>query len=186
MNETKALPLKAGTKVYFETYLTRRDQSPSTVYQSEANAWDIEFVDSPEKADVVLVWIIAKSKSLFASDGSPLTLSLSNNGVDVEYVNKLSAKKPTIIAINFTNPWVIDEVYSPSVKNVKGILATFGTTPEALLDIVTGKFKPTGKMPFATPISESAAQNQKSDVPGNMEGDDYSLFKFDEGLTYDE
>ena len=27
-------------------------------------------------------------------------------------------------------------------------------------------------------------QNQKSDVPGNMEGSGYALFKFDEGLTY--
>jgi len=185
INETKALPLKAGTKVYFETYLPRKDQSPGTVYQTEANAWGVEFVDSPEKADVVLLWIIAKSKSLFGSDGSPLYLALSKNGVDVTYVNKLTVKKPTIIAINYTNPWVIDEIYSPSAKNIKGILATFGATPEALLDIVTGKFNPSGRMPFTTPFSEHAAQNQKSDVPGYSEGSDYALFKFDEGLRYE-
>lgn len=178
------LPLKASTKVYFETYLPRRDQSASIVFKTENKSWGMEFVDAPEKADVVVLWIIPKSKSLFESDGSPLNLSLSKNGVDINYINGLSAKKPTIVAVNFTNPWVMDEVYNPSSKNIKGVLATFGTTPDALLDIITGKVNPSGKMPFTTPVSEQAAQNQKSDVPGNMEGSGYALFKFDEGLTY--
>ena len=65
---------------------------------------------------------------------------------------------------------------------IKAVLATFGTTPEAILDIVFGKFSPSGKMPFSTPISDEAAQNQQSDVPGYMEGDGYALFKFDEGM----
>ena len=69
-------------------------------------------------------------------------------GVDVSYINALTANKLTIMAINYTDPWVIDEIYSDTQKkNVKGILATFGTTTDALLDIVTGKFKPTGKCP---------------------------------------
>lgn len=49
---------------------------------------------------------------------------------------------------------------------------------------MTGKFNPTGKMPFTTPISEEAAQNQKSDVPGYLKGARYSLFKYNEGLSY--
>ena len=74
---------------------------------------------------------------------------------------------------------------SPCVNtSIKGILATFGTTPDALLDIVTGKFSPTGKMPFTTPLSEAAAQQQKEDVPGYEEGAGYALFKNNEGLTY--
>lgn len=62
-----------------------------------------------------------------------------------------------------------------SNTNVKGILATFGTTPDALLDVVTGKFNPTGKMPFTTPVSEKAVQQQKEDVPGYEEGPAYPL-----------
>ena len=184
INNNRVLPVKASTKIYFETYMQQKDQEASTIFKNTDNNWAVEFVNTPQKADLILLWIIPKSKSLFNSDGSPLNLSLSKNGVDVKYINKLSANKPTIIAINYTNPWVIDEIYTASTKNIKGVLATFGTTPEALLDIVTGKVNPTGKMPFTTPISESAAQNQKSDVPGNMEGPDYALFKFDEGLRY--
>ena len=84
-----------------------------------------------------------------------------------------------------TRTSVINEIYSDAQKkNMKGILATFGTTPDALLDIVTGTFKPTGKMPFTTPISEAAAQQQKEDVPGYLEGAAYPLFKYNKGINY--
>lgn len=183
-NKENTLPLKSKTKVYFETYLKQRGRSPSTIFNSDENLWDIEFVDNPDKADVNILWLIPKGKSLFQSDGSPLHVNLSNNSIDVDYVNKLAAQKPTILVLNYTNPWAINEIYKDDTKNIMGVLATFGTTPEAILDIVMGKFNPTGKMPFTTPISDEAAQKQKSDVPGYMEGPSYALFHFDEGLSY--
>ena len=86
--------------------------------------------------------------------------------------------------VNYTNPWVINEVYNNNTKNVIGILATFGTTPDALLDVITGKFNPTGKMPFSTPVSDEAVVNNEEDVPGYLEGEGYSLFNYDEGISY--
>ncbi|MFI5220616.1 MAG: glycoside hydrolase family 3 protein [Bacteroidia bacterium] len=189
-NETKMLPLTpiavgAKTKIYFESYFQRRGASSSNVYQTTENKYDVEFVKTPEEADVILVWITPGSKSLFDSDGSPLYLSLSKNAVDVDYINKLTSKKPTVLVINYSNPWVIDEIYNDKNKgNIKAVLATFGTTAEAVLDVVTGKFNPKGKMPFTTPISEAASQNQQSDVPGYLKGDAYPLFKYNEGMTY--
>lgn len=183
-DDSKMLPLQAKTKVYFESYQQKDGAPASHVFQPDENQWDITFVDTPEEAEVILLWIVPKSKPLFASDGSPLYVSLSKNGVDVAHVKQLTANKPTILAINYTNPWVIDEVYNNSTNNIRGVLATFGTTHEALLDVVRGQFTPGGKMPFSTPMSEEAAQNQKPDVPGYLEGPDYALFKFDEGLTY--
>ncbi|MEZ0485245.1 glycoside hydrolase family 3 protein [Fibrella aquatica] len=187
-NEAKTLPLKPATKVYVETYAKRGN--PATAGQGEAyvpepGKYALQFVKTPEEADVILLWLLPSAKSLFASDGSPIELSLSKNNVDVAYINALTAKKPTIMAINYTNPWVIDEVYNPTTASrFKGILATFGTTPDALLDIVSGKFKPSGKMPFTTPISEAAVRNQLEDVPGYKEGPTYGLFKYDEGIGY--
>ena len=185
-NETNTLPLKPKTKIYFESYFQRRGAaSPSTVYQPKINNYNVEFVKTPEEADYILLWLTPGSKSLFQSDGSPLYLSMSKNSVDVNYVNTLTAKKPTILVVNYTNPWVIDEIYNQqTIKNIKGVLATFGTTNEALLDVVLGKFNPTGKMPFTTPISEAAVDKQLSDVPGYLKGKEYALFKFDEGLGY--
>ncbi len=189
-NETKMLPLTpiaigAKTKIYFESYFQKRGVSSSNVYQTTENKYDVEFVKTPEEADVVLMWITPGSKSLFDSDGSPLYLSLSKNAVDVDYINKLTSKKPTVLVINYSNPWVIDEIYNDKNKgNIKAVLATFGTTIEAVLDVITGKFNPTAKMPFTTPISEAAAQNQQSDVPGYLKGEAYPLFKYNEGMSY--
>ncbi|MEA1787096.1 glycoside hydrolase family 3 N-terminal domain-containing protein [Arenibacter sp. GZD96] len=187
-NETTAkgnvLPLKGGTKVYFETIVPQNGNEKNNIFTDTTNKWAVEFVDAPEKADVIVLWLIPKGKSLFASDGSPLYVSLSKNGIDIERVKSLSAKKQTILAINYSNPWNISEVYGASNSGIKGVLATFGTTQDALLDVVTGAFNPSGKMPFSTPISEEAAQHQKSDVPGYMEPKGYSLFSFDEGMSY--
>ena len=184
-NETQTLPLKAKTKVYFETYFQKKGTNPSRVYDGKVNTWNVEFVNNPEAADVILLWLTPAPKALFESDGSPLFLSLSKNGVDVNYINSLAAKKPTILAVNYTNPWVIDEIYNTQTKpNFKGVLATFNITTEALLDVVLGKFNPTGKMPFTTPVSETAVEKQLSDVPGNLKGPQYPLFKFNEGISY--
>ncbi|MEP7323797.1 MAG: glycoside hydrolase family 3 N-terminal domain-containing protein [Saprospiraceae bacterium] len=184
-NEMNMLPFKVKTKVYFESYFQKKGVSPNNVYQTTENKYDLEFVKTPEEADAILLWITTGSKSLFDADGSPLYVSLSKNGVDVNYINQLTNKKPTILVLNYTNPWVIDEIYNDKQKgNIKAVVATFGTTMDALLDVVTGKFNPSGRMPFTTPISEAAAQNQKSDVPGFLKGTTYPLFKYNEGLRF--
>ena len=185
-NENKSLPLKAGTKVYFESYMQKRGgASPSTVYLPQQKNNDLIFVKTPEEADIVVLWLTPGARSLFEGDGTPIYLSLSKNGVDVNYVNSLSAKKPTILVVNYTNPWVIDEVYhAGTMQRFAGILATFGTSQDALIDILSGKFNPSGKMPFTTPVSEEQAQKQLSDVPGYLKGKEYGLFWYDEGLKY--
>lgn len=185
-NEKNQLPVKPRTKIYFESYFQKRGgASPSNVYQPAQARADIEFVKTPEEADMILLWISPGASSLFESQGAPILLSLSKNAVDVKYINELTAKKPTILAINYTNPWVIDEIYNESTRQrFAGVLSTFGTTGDALLDVVTGKFNPSGKMPFSTPVSEEKAQNQLSDVPGYLEGMGYELFKCMEGLSY--
>ncbi len=184
-NEKKILPLsKKTTKVYLESYMQKKGQTASNVYQPSGKE-TVEFVSTPEAADVVIVWITPGSKSLFESNGGPLSILLSKNGVDVNYINELTKKKPTILAINYTNPWVINEIYNPTtMPNIKGMIATFGTSIDALIDVVTGKFNPTGKMPFTTPSSEQEVIDNKTDIPGYKESKTYPLFKFNEGISY--
>ena len=113
----------------------------------------------------------------------PHLVKFLNNAIRI--INKITVTKPTVLVINYTNPWVINEIYNDRTKkNIKGILATFGTTSDALLDVITGKFNPTGKMPFSTPVSDEAVENQKEDAPGYLEGEGYALFNYDEGLSY--
>jgi beta-glucosidase len=185
-NSSKALPVNSQTKIYFESYRKNtRDtaSNPAIVYSVNDKNFPIVFVNRPEEADIILLWIIPSGGNF--AGGAPISLSLSKNNVDVDYINKLTAMKPTILVMNYTNPWVINEIYNDKTKgNIKGVFATFGTTSEALLDVVTGKFNPTGKMPFSTPVSDEAVLNQKEDVPGYLEGEGYALFNYNQGLSY--
>lgn len=191
-NENNALPVKPKTKVYFESLPKssggRNNSQPQTdgpnIFTENNNQYEIEFVKTPEEAELVLLWLQPGGNSLFRSTGEPISVSLSKTGIDVNYVNGISVKKPTVLIVNYTNPWVINEVYNNNTKNVIGVLATFGTTPDALIDVITGKFNPSGKMPFSTPVSDEAVENNKEDVPGYLEGDGYALFNYDEGLSY--
>jgi beta-glucosidase len=184
-NEAKTLPVKQKIKLYVESYFQKTGAAASRVYDTVDGRYNVTFVKTPEEADALLLWITPAAGGLFSSQGNPIYLSLSKNNVDVTYVSNLIAKKPTILAINYTNPWVIDEIYNAqSPGNVKAVIATFNTTLDALLDVVAGKFNPTGKMPFTTPISEAVVEKQLSDVPGYLKGSGYALFKYNEGLSY--
>ncbi|THH36414.1 glycoside hydrolase family 3 protein [Neolewinella litorea] len=180
--EEKVLPLRPAQKIYFATYLSRRDDDPITTYLPDVHPYGVRFVDTPEEADRIVLWVIPRGKSLFEADGSPLHLNLSANGVEVDRLRQLIGTKPTVLLVNYTNPWAIDELYTPGPGNIPAVLATFGTTPEAVMDVLTGRFTPVGKMPFSTPASDAAAQQQVSDLPGYQEAKGYALFWFNEGM----
>jgi len=194
-NEASLLPLKPKTKVYFEKYIAARSNqfqsrssqqgsdNPHNIIAPEKSTWDLEFVNSPKEADVVVLWLIPRSAGLFGSGGAPINIDLSNNNIDVKYVNELKAKKPTVVVVNFSNPWVVGEI---DEDNANTILATFGTTTDALLDVLSGKFDPSGRMPFSIPVSQESAEGNQSDVPGYQEPEGYALFKFDDGISYQE
>ena len=74
-------------------------------------------------------------------------------------------------------PAVIPEI----AENASSVLAAFGASDAAILDIIFGKFNPTGKLPFDLPSSMEAVYNQKEDVPFDTEN---PLFKFGFGLSY--
>lgn len=181
-NNQKVLPLVKKTKVYFETYMnTGRNADVIKVAKPNYDDKNIEFVSTKEEADVILLWLVPTSGGLFSSQGTKIDLNLSANRIDVKHANELIQSKPTIVAINYTNPWVIEEI---DQANTQTIIATFGTTQEALLDIVTGKYNPSGKMPFTTPKNMQVVEENKSDVPGYLEGPNYPLFKFGAGIGY--
>ncbi len=181
-NDNKMLPIKAKTKVYFESYFDDgKTKTPARAIIPKDNKWNVEFVAAKEEADFVILWLTPNMGSLFNTSGTPIELQLSKNKIDVAHVNEITYHKPTVVVINYTSPWVIDEIDNP---NVKAIMATFGTTSDAILDVVSGAFNPSGKMPFSTPKSRKAVLENQSDVPGYMKPAGYALFKFGDGLSY--
>ena len=183
-NDAKQLPLAKKTKVFFQSYYkeaTRPD--PLSIILPKANNSGLEFVSTKEAADVVVLWLTpgAPGGGLFSSKGDPIELELSKNTIDVDYVNKMMSEKPTVLVINFSNPWVIQEIDKGKAQT---IIATFGTSTDALIDVLSGAFNPSGKMPFSTPVSKQAVLDNQSDVPGYMKTKGYALFKFGDGLSY--
>ena len=57
-----SLPLKAKTKVYFESHQISQGKPLNNVFTPDTNNWEVEFVDTAEEADIVLLWLIPKSK----------------------------------------------------------------------------------------------------------------------------
>ncbi|OKL42066.1 hypothetical protein A3841_08695 [Pontibacter flavimaris] len=127
---------------------------------------------------MILLWLKPSIRPLFPADDSPLRVNLSACAMDMKYVNTLTAKKPTVLVINHANPFAINEVYNGQIRTrFNGITATFGVDSKASLDVVSGKFNPTGKMPFTTPVRQQAVEK-------NKEGEGYALFKFGESSGY--
>ncbi len=86
----------------------------------------------------------------------------------------------TILAIRFRQPFVLDE--SSGLLKAGAILATFGASDDALMDVLTGKHAPAAKLPFALAETAESILRQDSDAPGYSEED--TLFPFGHGLTF--
>ena len=99
---------------------------------------------------------------------------------DIQTIMKTVGADKTILSIDFRQPYVLDE--ASGLLNAGGILATFGVSDEAVMDIIMGKFKPTGKLPYALANNSAAVVEQDPDAPGYPAKD--TLFPFGFGLNY--
>lgn len=94
-------------------------------------------------------------------------------------MNEVGAKN-TILAIYFRQPFVLDD--ASGLKNAGAIVAHFSVSDTALLDVLSGKFKPQGKLPFALANNLQAVIDNEPDVPGYPAKD--TLYPFGFGLSY--
>ncbi|WP_439483196.1 glycoside hydrolase family 3 N-terminal domain-containing protein [Cyclobacterium plantarum] len=125
---------------------------------------------APEELDLL---------SFSAMEGST-SWEISPSLTEIKGIMDIVGPENTVLAIDFRQPYVLDE--NCGFLNAGAILATFGVNDAALLDILTGKFKPAGKLPFALANKPEAIVNQAPDAPGYPEKD--TLYPFGFGLTY--
>lgn len=90
--------------------------------------------------------------------------------------------RKVVISIYFRHPFVLDD--RSGVKEAGGLIANFGVSDQALLDIIFGVAAPGGRLPFALPRSKESVTNQHSDAPGYLETRDGALFPYGFGLGY--
>jgi beta-glucosidase len=75
-------------------------------------------------------------------------------------------------------PFVIPQL----AQAARAIVANFGVTDDAIFDVLFGRARPEGRLPFDMPSSWASVLKQKPDVPFDAER---PLFRFGYGLRYD-
>ncbi|WP_018297908.1 glycoside hydrolase family 3 protein [Corynebacterium lubricantis] len=182
-SELLPLDLKAEKKVFvFTTGRTKIEEVDRKVKESlQQEAPNYTLVDKPEDADFAIVWA-RPDIALFEDDKPGVSLSIDprDNGVDVDRILEIEAKVPTILAVNFTNPWILSEI-EPQASAVVG---TFEINPDNLFRSLAGEDGgPQGKLPMSVPESASTVANSPRDVPGKYQAGYAHVDR--EGVTYE-
>jgi beta-glucosidase len=171
-NKEKFLPVKGTGKRLF-------------VYQVDprvAERYGFTVVDSIDQADLALLRVSAPFETLhpnymFGSMQHEGSLDFSPNNPEFQTIERASAKVPTIVSIYLDRPAILSKIH----EQVSALLANFGASDRALLDVVTGKAKPEGRLPFELPSSMEEVEAQASDLPHDSA---HPLYKLGFGLSY--
>ena len=98
---------------------------------------------------------------------------------EIKRIKSLAKIKPVILVMSLKRPTVFSEIADVS----DAIIADFQVQENILLEMIYGKFSPSGKLPFEIPSSVEAVKDQKEDLPYDSVN---PLFKFGHGLNYGE
>lgn len=144
----------------------------------EVAAQYAEVVDRPQEAELIILRLAApyELREGFL-EGRIHSGSLEFTAEEKARILGLAAIAPTIVAIYLDRPAVMPEIAAASA----GLLADFGASDDAVLDVIFGRVTPGGRLPFEIPSSMEAVRRQKEDVP--CDSDD-PLYPFGFGLTY--
>jgi beta-glucosidase len=133
----------------------------------------------PEDADVAIV----RRDTPFESRTNGLIESLFHAGdldfkqPELDELLDLARRVPTVLVLHLERPAVIPEL----VAACAAVVAVFGASDEAVLDVLFGRVRPEGRLPFELPSSMDAVREQLPDVPGDSRD---PLFRFGHGLDY--
>lgn len=161
-----ALPLRERPRIYTENVAMETAQAYGQV------------VDTVQEAEVAILRLDAPHE--VRGEGFERMFhrgDLSFPQPERERILQIAAAVPTVIVIHLDRPAVIPELAAQSVA----LLGEFGASDAAVLDVIWGRFHPTGRLPFELPSSMDAVRRQKEDVPYDSEN---PLFPFGHGLTY--
>ncbi|KAH7120912.1 beta glucosidase [Dendryphion nanum] len=172
-NKNNTLPIKTpeALKFYVEGF--------NTTYLTSRN---LTVVTTPADADLALIRLQAPYEPRPGGFESAYHAgSLAYNSTEVARQAAIYSAAPTIVDIYLDRPAVIPEIASAA----QALLANFGSSPEAFLDVVFGEggAGPYGKLPFDLPRSMAAVEASREDVPFDTRD---PVFRFGDGLRYGE
>ncbi|HZE08912.1 MAG TPA: glycoside hydrolase family 3 N-terminal domain-containing protein [Gemmatimonadaceae bacterium] len=171
-NDAKILPLsRRARRVY-----VRGIDSAAIV----SEGWTV--VTDPAQADLAIIRISAPSQQLhpqfmmgqFFHEGS---LAYSDSTPGFGEFMRVSAKVPTIAVVYLDRPAVL----TPIKEHARALIGSFGVSDQALLDVLTGRARPEGKLPFDLPASMEEVDAQRPDLAHDIRN---PLYRFGYGLRY--
>ncbi|WP_460947746.1 glycoside hydrolase family 3 protein [Okibacterium endophyticum] len=148
------------------------------VYSSEVS--DVALVNAglvpvatPAEADLALIRRDAPydPRDTYMLESSFHAGRLTFTEDEIDEITTVAASAPVLAVVHLDRPAVL----TPLAAVAAGLVAVYGTSDEALLDALTGRIPPVGKLPFQLPGSAEAVAESRPDVPGDIAD---ALFEF--------
>jgi beta-glucosidase len=154
-NHGNALPFAAGRKVWLFGMAPDAAESAGLIV-----------VEDPADADFAIVRGETASEVLhpnhfFGSRQKEGRLDYRDGDPAYEALKRASAHVPTILAIFLDRPAILTNVQDKAAV----ILANYGASDAAVLDVVLGRAQAKGRLPTELPRSMEAVQNQLPGMP---------------------
>lgn len=170
-NKKDLLPLARGKRVY----LHQIDSAASARH-------GLQVVSDLSQADIAIVRTDAPFQTLhpnymFGAMQHEGALDFRNGDKEFEEIKRITAAVPTIVTVYLDRPAILTSLRD----RASALLANFGVSDDALLDVVTGVAQPGGRLPFELPSSMEEVEAQKSDVPHDTA---HPLYRIGSGLGY--
>ena len=143
---------------------------------SSEPAWTL--VETPEDADIAIIHTATPHEQrgpgfeLFFHAGS-----LEFPADEMARLRAICETVPTVIDITLDRAAVLGEL----VEHAAAIIADYGASDDARIDVLTGRAVPQGKLPFDLPASMEAVRRSREDAPFDTES---PTFRFGHGLVY--
>ena len=171
-NQDHLLPLGAEVK---RVYLHGVDPGVAERY-----GWTV--VSDPAQAQVAIIRTAAPYETLhpgyvFGSRQHEGDLSFHDDDPELREIRRAAAAIPTVVTVYLDRPAILGPVRDAAAA----LIGNFGVSDAALLDVLTGRAKPEGKLPFELPSSMKAVEAQRPDLPHDSAE---PLYPFGFGLSY--
>ena len=167
LDGTPVLPLRPGTRVY----------APDM--DSESLAGHGTPVSSPADADVAIVRLRApyEPRNRYFLEARFHAGSLEFDSATLGRLNELAGTVPVVLDIYLDRPAVLGTL----AEDATAIVANYGCSEAALLDVLFGTAAPEGRLPFELPRSMDAVRASRPDLPSDTAD---PLFPHGFGLSY--
>ncbi|MBN3853524.1 glycoside hydrolase family 3 protein [Paraburkholderia sp. Ac-20340] len=180
--QRRSLVLLQNTGNYLPMSATGKKVWLYGIDSTVAQQYGYTVVSNPQDADVAIVRVSTPYETLhptylFGSMQHEGSLAFKDGSADYEAIKQAALAPKSIVSVYMDRPAILTNVQDKATA----ILANFGISDTALFDVLTGKAKPEGHLPFELPSSMDEVVAQREDVPHDTQ---HPLYAFGYGLSY--